>query len=75
VILREKQWPLAIGASLEIVLAAAIGMAIVGTFRGWFTSSALNPDRPADVHALVDGEDDAQSAHLPGARAARRAHP
>jgi hypothetical protein len=33
---RKKKWPLALGASLEIAVAIAVGLFVVGILRGWF---------------------------------------
>ncbi len=76
-IARKKQWPRAVGASLEIVLAIAVGLVVVGTFRGWFnwaTVHASDVGRRVDAPASARSDDETSSARLLGNAAGRPAH-
>jgi hypothetical protein len=51
---RKKKWPLALGASLEIAVAIAVGIVVVGAFRGWFRFEAHASTLPRQVQGQTE---------------------
>ncbi len=42
----KKNRPTTLGALAEVLLVLAVGIVVVGMYRGWFTTSADNRIRP-----------------------------
>ena len=42
----RKRKPTALGALLEITIVMAMGIAVIGAYRGWFNPSSASPTLP-----------------------------
>ncbi len=42
----RKRKPTALGALLEITIVMAMGIAVIGAYRGWFNPSSAGPTLP-----------------------------
>jgi hypothetical protein len=62
----RKRKPTALGALLEITIVMAMGIAVIGAYRGWFNPSDASPTLPVPpVKAQLGHRPERQTGLLP----------